>query len=43
LPGEVKSYLEKIYTSGERMKNLLDDLLTYAQASMMERKLQPVD
>lgn len=35
--------LQKIHASGERMKNLLDDLLTYAQASMTERKIETVD
>lgn len=42
-PVEVKQYLEKIHTSGERMKTLLDDLLVYAQAGMMEGKKEPVD
>jgi signal transduction histidine kinase len=39
----MEQYLEKIRSSGERMKALLDDLLVYAQASMTERKKEPVD
>lgn len=38
-----QSYLDKIHVAGERMKNLLDDLLTYSQASMMERKKEKID
>lgn len=40
---ESKRNLHKIHASGTRMKNLLDDLLTYAQASMAERKIETVD
>jgi signal transduction histidine kinase len=43
LSPESRQYLVKIQTSGERMRNLLTDLLTYSQASMMERKKDPVD
>jgi len=43
LPTELREHLDKIHTSGERMKALLDDLLTYAQASMAERKTELVD
>lgn len=39
----IKEYLDKIRVSGERMKSLLDDLLTYAQASMMEHKKEAID
>ena len=35
--------MNKIQASGERMRSLLDDLLTYAKASMTERKLELVD
>ncbi|HUQ96970.1 MAG TPA: CHASE3 domain-containing protein [Chitinophagaceae bacterium] len=43
LTPETKRNVEKIYNAGERMKSLLDDLLTYTQASMGERKIETVD
>jgi signal transduction histidine kinase len=43
LSSESRQYLAKILASGERMKNLLTDLLTYSQASMMEHKKEWID
>ena len=43
LPTEVKQQIDKIHVAGTRMKNLLDDLLVYAQASMGERKIELID
>jgi signal transduction histidine kinase len=43
LSSESRQYLTKILASGERMKNLLTDLLTYSQASMMEHKKEWID
>ena len=43
LPPEVRQHIDKIDVAGERMKSLLDDLLTYAQASMGERKIELID
>lgn len=41
--GTARPYLDKIHVAGERMKSLLDDLLTYAKAGMTERHMEPVD
>jgi signal transduction histidine kinase len=43
LSPESRQYLTKIQASGVRMKNLLTDLLTYSQASMMEHKKEWID
>jgi len=43
LSSEARDHLEKIQTAGGRMKSLLDDLLTYAKASMTEPQMEAVD
>lgn len=43
LDDDGRQFIFKIHTAGERMKRLMDDLLTYAKASITERKMEVVD
>jgi PAS domain S-box-containing protein len=43
LPGPTRDYLSKIMESTDRMKSLIEDLLTFSQASASESSFQHVD